>query len=58
MGVIREAVYYYRVRADSSSAVQNKNENFNFYSTCLNQIENYLINKSKALHNKIVPFII
>ena len=57
IGVIREAVYYYRVRADSSSAVQNKNENINFYSNCLNQIEKYLINRSKALHNKIVPFI-
>ena len=57
MGLIREAVYYYRVRADSSSAVQNKNENINFYSNSINQIENYLINNSKSLYDKIVPFI-
>ena len=45
MGLVKEAIYYYRRRADSSSTVPP------------NDVENYLINKSISLYNKTTPFI-
>ena len=57
MGLIREAIYLYRRRADSSSTVQNQKYNLNFYSKTIEQVENYLINTSIFLYNEILPFI-
>jgi len=57
MGLIREAIYLYRRRADSSSTVQNQKLKKEFYFRTLNQVEKYLLNKSKALYGKIMPFI-
>ena len=57
MGLIREALYFYRKRADSSSTVQNQKINKNFYLETLNDVENYLVNSSRILYNKIVPFV-
>ena len=57
MGVIKEALYYYRWRADYSSTIQNQQENVNFYFDSLNFIEYFLINISNSLYNKTVPFL-
>ena len=57
MGIIKEAVYYYRRRADFSSTVQSQKRNKDFYCNTLDSIENYLINTSINIHKKIVPFI-
>jgi len=56
-GLIREVLYFYRRRADSSSTVQTQKFNINFYFKTIEQVEKYLINKSLTLHNKILPFI-
>lgn len=57
MGLVREAIYYYRRRADFSSAIQNQKYNLDFYFGTIILVEYYLINSSKFLYNKIVPFI-
>ena len=57
MGLIREALYYYRRRADSSSTVQSQKQNIDFYFDTLEHVGNILINNSRALYNNIVPFI-
>ena len=54
---IRESLYYYRKRADSTSAIQNSNENIKFYFEFLNKLHLYLINKSIELFSNILPFI-
>ena len=56
IGIIKEAIYYYRKRSDSSSAMQNSN-NFNYYFDVINYVHIYLINKSIKLYGKIIPFI-
>ena len=57
IGAIRESIYYYRARADSSSVVQSKNQNIDFYFDTINKVQIYLINLSKTLFNIIIPFI-
>ena len=57
MGLIREAIYFYRRRADSTSAVQSQKQNTAFYFETLKTVTYYLINSSKAIFNMIVPFI-
>ena len=57
MGIIKEAIYLYRRRADSTSVVQNQRRIAEFYFDTITSVINYLIKSSKALYNKIVPFI-
>ena len=57
LGLLKEAIYYYRKRADSSSTIQNQYLNENFYFSILKSVDQYLIDKSKQLYNKILPFI-
>ena len=57
IGYIREAIYYYRRRADHSSAVQNQVLKVEFYFSQLKYVNQYLIDKSKELYNKVIPFI-
>jgi len=57
MGLLKEAIYYYRKRADATSIVQSQSQNIDFYFDIINNVEYYLINLSKSLYNKIVPFI-
>ena len=57
IGILREAIYYYRKRVDSSSSIQNSYKTYNYYFQVLENIHIYLINKSKELYNKIIPFI-
>ena len=57
MGLLKEAIYYYRRRDDFSSAINKQNQNLNYYFGTIKDVSNYLINASKTLYNKIVPFI-
>ena len=57
MGLIREAIYYYRRRSDYTSAVQNQVHKVDFYFSQLKFVGQYLLDKSKELYNKAVPFI-
>ena len=57
IGYIREAIYYYRRRADHSSTVQNQVQKVDFYFSQLKYVGQYLIDKSKELYNKVIPFI-
>ena len=57
LGVIKEAIYYYRKRADSTSTVQNQIKNEKFYFSVIKRVNHYLIEKSKKLYNAILPFI-
>ena len=57
MGLVKEAIYYYRRRADSSSTVRSQKHNKEFYYKTPNDVENYLIYKSISLYNKTTPFI-
>ena len=57
IGFIREAIYFYRKRLDSTSAVQNAFKNEGFYFSIINLVDEYLIEKSKKLYNRILPFI-
>ena len=57
IGLIKEAIYYYRKRRDSTSAIQNKEKNEDYYFSIFKSVDGYLIEKSKQLYNKILPFI-
>ena len=57
MGLLKEAIYYYRRRDDFSSAINKQNQNLDYYFGTIKDVSNYLINASKALYDKIVPFI-
>ena len=57
IALIREAIYYYRKRSDSTSAMQNNEKKINFYFSTINLVPQYLINSSILLYNKILPFI-
>ena len=57
MGIIKEAIYYYRRRADSTSMVQNQKRMTKFFFETVTQVSIYLLNKSREIYNKIVPFI-
>ena len=57
IGLIREAIYYYRKRSDSSSAMQNNENKREFYFNTINKVQQYLIDNSILLYNKILPFI-
>ena len=56
-GIVKEAIYYYRRRADSTSAIQNSGKSMEFYFSTINNVQQYLIDKSIFLYNKIVSFI-
>ena len=57
IGLVREVIYYYRKRSDSSSAIQNTEKNKEYYFSTINSVHQYLIDKSYSLYNKIAPFI-
>lgn len=57
IGLLREAIYLYRKRSDSSSAMQNTEKNKDFYFMTIDLVQQYLIDKSILLYNKILPFI-
>ena len=55
--MLKEAIYYYRKRSDSSSSMQNNEKNKKFYFSTINLVQQYLINLSILLYNKILPFV-
>ena len=55
--MVKEAIYYYRKRADSTSAIQNTEENSYYYFLNLKNVQQYLIDKSIKLYKNILPFI-
>ena len=57
LGFIKEAIYFYRRRFDSTSAVQNSIKNEQYYFSIIQHVDEYLIETSKKLYNKILPFI-
>ena len=57
MGLIKEAIYYYRKRYDQSSRTQTQRKDSEFYFSTINNVCKYLINNSIILYNKIIPFI-
>ena len=57
MGIIKEAIYYYRRRADFSSAINTQKKNLDYYLGTLEKVSFFLINSSKAIYNFILPFI-
>ena len=57
IGYIKEAIYFYRRRSDSSSAVQTQSQKVEFYFSQLKYVGQYLIDKSKELYNKLIPFV-
>ena len=52
--LIRESVYYYRKRLDSSSAIQNSADNIKYYFDIINDLHLFLINKSIELFKLIL----
>ena len=57
MGILKEAIFYYRRRNDFSSLIQNRDNNFNFYFETINSVFYYFLNTSLVLYNTIVSFI-
>ena len=57
LGVIKEAIYYYRKRSDSTSVVQNSYIKEDYYFYILKSVDIYLLERSKKLYNEILPFI-
>ena len=57
IGLIREAIYFCRKRKDFTSRTQKQRKDVEFYFSTIQKVSNYLLNLSKNLYNKIVPFI-
>ena len=57
IGIIREAIYYYRKREDYTSRIQTQKKDISYYFYTINYVSQYLIESSIALYNKILPFI-
>ena len=57
VGFVREALYYYRKRADSTSAIQNTENNYKFYFYTIENVHQFIINESIKVYGKIIPFI-
>ena len=57
MGLIREAIYFYRKRADFTSNTQNHNNEIDFYLYTLKNVHQYLLDSSQKRYNIALPFI-
>ena len=57
IGIIREAIYYYRKREDYTSRIQNQKKDIIYYFSTISYVSKYLIESSISLYNKILPFI-
>ena len=57
MGLIREALYFCRKRNDFTSRTQTQKYDIRFYFSTIKSVSQYLIDLSKALYNRVVPFI-
>ena len=57
IGVIKEAVYNYRSRADGTSTIQQLKKQEGFYFDTLIHVHHYLIKLSIMFYEEIIPFI-
>ena len=57
MGLVREAVYYYRKRFDFTSNTQIQKKDKGFYLYTLKNVHQYLLDYSKIIYNITLPFI-
>ena len=57
MGLIREAIYFCRKRGDYTSRTQTQIKDINFYFSTIENVSQYLIDESKKIYNKTMPFI-
>ena len=57
MGLIREAIYFCRKRNDFSSRTQTQKKDVKFYFLTIQEVSQYLIDISKKLYDRILPFI-
>lgn len=56
-GVIREAEYLYRVRRDSSSAMQNTTKSKQWYTDTLRGFHCYMLELSKEKFGTVIPYV-
>ena len=57
MGLIREAIYYYRKRTDCTSNVQIQKQKTEYYLYTIKNVHQYLLDSSKIIYNHTLPFI-
>ena len=57
LGFIRESIYFYRKRADLTSAIQNTQNNYNFYFWTIEKVHQSIIKESIQKYKEIIPFI-
>ena len=57
LGILPEAVYYYRKRKDKSSATQLQSEEVDYYGASPKAYYSFLTKKSIELYNEVVPYI-
>ena len=57
MGLIKEAVYLCRKRADTSSRTQTQQKDLDFYFSSIYNVGQYLMQLSLELYKKIQPFV-
>ncbi len=57
MGLVKEAIYFCRKRFETTSRTQTHNRDLDFYFSSINDVGQYLMNKSLKLYNITLPFI-
>ena len=57
LGVIKDAIYFYRRRIDQTSTIQTSKTNDIFYFITPYAVYHHLLNTSLILYNKTLPFI-
>ena len=57
LGVIKDAIYFYRKRIDQTSTIQTSKTNDIFYFITPYAVYHHLLNTSLILYNKTLPFI-
>lgn len=57
LGIVPEAVYYYRKRKNQSSATQTQTASADYYSASPRAYYGFLTEKSRELYNEVVPYI-
>ncbi len=57
LGIIPDAVYYYRKRSDKSSATQLQFASVDYYTTSPKNYYGFLTEKSVELYGEVVPYI-
>ena len=57
IGLIREAIYYYRRRADFTSNTQIQTTKIDHYLYLIKNVHQYLINSSIKMYNITLPFV-